>query len=95
MSKAREPKIVLGELLTILGPLPFKKSNADVVLPQIKSRIEELRSAEVEEHLLGIIEDCSRTLVGLRDGDKCAAIAFVISEIETWLKKNPVWFGHL
>jgi hypothetical protein len=94
-ASSREPKIVLEELLEILGPLPFRSCNSKAILTEIESRIAELRSAEVEDHLLSLIEDCSQTLVGLRGGDKCAAIACVISEIEAWRENHPFWFGHL
>lgn len=85
------PLPVFEELQKILGPLPFSKHESGEVFPKVQAKIQELRDWGVSEQLLDLIDESTQIMLRMKPGDECAAIAYVMSEIEDWKLQNPIW----
>ena len=81
--------------MMLIGNLPFEEVNPAEYFPKIQEKLDELRAFKIKDGIIELLEEQSKVLVGLMDGDKCASIAYVYSEMEKWKGENPFWFGHL
>ena len=79
---------ILTEIQEMMAPLTHARFDGPEVYATISRKLEELRSLNIDELLLGMIDFQTRVILDMEPGDPQDAVASLLNEIAIWKEQN-------